>query len=246
LRPVIGITCVTRHTTPVYAWQTSLTQDSQNRDYVRCIMQAGGVPVLLPCALDEESTRAALERLDGVIISGGGDMAPSYYDEDPHEKLGTVDPLRDALDTAAVTGALEREDLPVLGICRGIQSINVACGGTLYQDLSLREDTSLQHRQQAPREHASHEAELEPDSQLREILGAPKVGVNSFHHQAVRDLAPDFIVSARTSDGLIEGIELPSHPFCVAVQWHPEHMTEHHPHAQRLFHALVEAARNRG
>jgi putative glutamine amidotransferase len=237
---------VTRHTTPAYVWQTSLAQESQNRDYVKCITRAGGVPVLLPCALDDEGIRDVLSRLDGVIISGGGDIAPSYFEEQPHEKLGSVDPLRDNLDGTMTTAALERGDLPVLGICRGIQSINVFCGGTLYQDLSQREDTTLQHRQQAPREHASHDVEVEPGTILREILGAPTVAANSFHHQAVRDLAPDFVVSGRTADGLIEGMELPDHPFCVAVQWHPEHMTEHHPHAQRLFHALVEAAEKRG
>ena len=242
MRPVIGVTCITRHTTPQYPWQTSLAQESQNRDYVRCIVEAGGIPVLVPSAVDEDSVRELVGRLDGLIVSGGGDLAPAYYHEEPHENLGGVDPARDALDAAIIPAAVQREDLPVLGTCRGIQVLNVFCGGTLYQDLSQRENTTLQHRQQAPREHASHHVDIGGGTRLREILGAPTVATNSFHHQAVRDVAPDFLVSARTADGVIEGIELPGHRFCVGVQWHPEHMTEHHPHARRIFRALVEAA----
>ena len=242
MKPVIGITCTTRHTTPTYPWQTPLAQESQNRDYVESVTQSGGVPLLLPCALEPESIKQLLGRLDGLIVSGGGDLDPSFYRENPHEGLGTVDPFRDALDAAIIPAALEREGLPVLGICRGIQVLNVFCGGTLYQDLSMRENTALQHRQHAPRDHASHEAEIEPDTMLAGALDAATVRVNSFHHQAVRDVAPDFVVSARAPDGVIEGIELPDHRFCVAVQWHPEHMALRHQHAQRLFRALVVAA----
>jgi putative glutamine amidotransferase len=196
----------------------------------------------VPCALDRDAVNDVLQRLDGLIISGGGDLAPSYYNEEPHEQLGAVDPVRDALDAAIIPAALERDDLAVLGICRGIQVINVFCGGTLYQDLSQRESTTLQHRQQAPREHASHEVQVDAGTALCGVLGAATVVVNSFHHQAVREVARDFVVSARSSDGVIEGIELPGHRFCVAVQWHPEHMTEHHPHAKRIFRAFVRAA----
>lgn len=242
LKPVIGITCTTRHTTPAYPWQTPLAQDSQNRDYVDSVTQAGGVALLLPCALDGDGITELLGRLDGLIVAGGGDLDPSFYHEEPHEGLGAVDPFRDALDAAIIPAALERGDLPVLGICRGIQVLNVFCGGTLYQDLSMRENTTLQHRQHAPRDHASHEATIQPGTILAGTLEASAVRVNSFHHQAVRDVAPDFVVSARAPDGVIEGIELPDRRFCVAVQWHPEHMTVRHEHARQLFRALVAAA----
>ncbi|MFQ6096188.1 MAG: gamma-glutamyl-gamma-aminobutyrate hydrolase family protein [Armatimonadota bacterium] len=238
---MIGITCSTRRSTPAYHWQSPLEQDSQNRDYVRAVVEAGGAPVLLPCVGEKDLVGAMLQRLDGLIISGGHDMDPRYFGEEPVPGLETIDPPRDALDETAIGLALQRDEFPILAICRGIQVLNILMGGTLYQDLPLDPDARIQHRQRAPREYATHAIAVEPRSRLCEILGSESVRVNSFHHQTVARVAEGLRVTARAPDGVIEAMEAPDHPFCIAVQWHPEHLTRDYEHARRLFVAFVDA-----
>jgi putative glutamine amidotransferase len=194
--------------------------------YLQRIDVAGAVPVVLPpCVSDVE---ALISRLDGICLSGGPDLDPEAYGaRDRHEELGPTEPSLDAFELALARAALER-GLPLLGICRGSQTLNVACGGTLHQHLPG-------HRQAEPSTQATHEVEVVPGTRLAALIGPGTTAVNSFHHQAVDALGRGLRVSARASDGTVEGIEGPG--FAIGVQWHAETLAD-----ARLFEALVAAA----
>lgn len=214
------------------------------RTYVRAVEGAGGLPLLLPLTADPELIGPMLDAVDGLLLAGGGDVDPQLYGEEPLPGLGQVDPERDLFEVALVKEALRR-DLPVLGLCRGAQVINVAAGGTLYQDIPSQVQRALQHDQQAPRWHPTHEVRLEEETTLARIFNCPSLRVNSFHHQSVKMVTPDFRVSAKARDAVVEGIESREHRFVVGVQWHPECMVERFPVQRLLFSALVQAARDR-
>jgi putative glutamine amidotransferase len=194
--------------------------------YLHAIERAGAVPVVLPpCVSDLE---ALLARLDGICLSGGPDLDPGAYGaRDRHEELGPTEPSLDRFELALARAALER-GMPVLGICRGAQTLNVACGGTLHQHLPG-------HRQAEPGTQTSHEVEILGGTRLAGLLGAGTMAVNSFHHQAVDTLGHGLRISARAADGTVEGIE--GAGFAVGVQWHAETLAD-----SRLFEALVNAA----
>jgi len=218
---------------------------AQNRTYVEAIATAGGAPLLIPPNLDEGALRAIYERLDGLLLAGGEDVHPRRYGEAIHEKCGQSDEARDAVELTLTRWSLA-EGLLVLGICRGIQVLNVAAGGTLYQDIASQVPGSLKHDcwPDYPRNYLAHQVTVSGDSKLAAILGQGRVAVNSTHHQAVKDLAPRFRVVARASDGLIEAIEGHDHPFAVAVQWHPEELVDDAPPMRRLFEEFISAARS--
>lgn len=233
--PVIGITC---------GHDVEGKQDRWfvKAPYIRSVVEAGGIPLLIPPTWDEGVLARCLERVDGLLLPGGADVDPDRYGQTPHPALGRVDPEWDALDVTAARLALAR-DLPVLGICRGIQVLNVAAGGTLYQDIPSQVDNALLHDQDAPGWQATHEVTVAPGSRLAEILGTAVVRVNTFHHQAVLDVAPGFRAVAWAADGVVEGIESMVHRFALGVQWHPERMTQQDAVQRRLFESLVAAAR---
>ncbi|WP_324717292.1 gamma-glutamyl-gamma-aminobutyrate hydrolase family protein [Carboxydochorda subterranea] len=235
-RPVIGISAGQLRS------KDGTLRASLSRDYVRAVEMAGGLPVLIPVTDDPQLAAAYLDNLDALLLSGGGDVDPHRFGEDAMPELGEVDPERDALEVALAAGAMQR-DMPLLGICRGIQVMNVAAGGTLYQDVRAQVPHALLHDQTAPRWFPCHEVRLEPDSLLRQIFQADTLRVNSFHHQAVRVVAPTFRVAAKAKDAVIEGVESREHGFCVGVQWHPECMVDRYPGQRLLFAALVRAAR---
>jgi putative glutamine amidotransferase len=214
------------------------------QDYVCAVTKAGGQVVILP-ASDGESAARLAGVLDGILLSGGADLDPSYFGEEPHPHLGHIDPERDEFELALVRAAIEA-GTPLLAICRGIQVLNVAMGGTLYQDIQSQVKGAIKHRQDAPRYHASHKVVVERHSKLAGMVGAGDVAVNSFHHQAIRNVAPGFFVSARSTDGVIEAIESAHDLFVVGVQWHPECMTDSYPAMLEIFAAFVaEAAARR-
>jgi len=217
---------------------------AQNRTYVEAVTTAGGAPVLIPLNLDEGALRAIYEQLDGLLLAGGEDVHPKHYGEAVHEKCGQSDEARDAVELTLAGWALD-EGLPVLGICRGIQVLNVAAGGTLYQDIASQAPGSLKHDcwPDYPRKYLAHQVTVNGDSHLAVIMGQSRVGVNSTHHQAVKDLAPSFRVVAQATDGLIEAIEDRDHPFALGVQWHPEELVEDAPPMRLLFEEFVSAAR---
>ncbi len=211
-------------------------------DYLRSVEQAGGVPVLLPPVAPEQAAHL-LERLDGVLLSGGGDLDPSLYGQKPHRRLGRVDRRRDDFELALAREALER-DLPILAICRGPQLLNVATGGTLLQDIPSELEGAGEHDAPGGRRRRSHVVELLPYTRLRAILGRDTVAVNSFHHQAVDRLGSGLCAAGRCpEDGVVEALEAVDHRFVVAVQWHPESFWDQPVSFQALFAAHVEACR---
>ena len=214
-----------------------------NAAYVRALLVAGGVPLILSPLLGASLAGSALDGCDGLLLTGGEDVDPSWYGADPSPHLSPPSQDRDLFELALFAVARQRE-LPILGICRGIQIINVALGGTLYQDLPSERPGSVEHRPPGARDSRSHGVRLQPGSRAAQVLGAINVTVNSSHHQAIKELAPGLVASGWTSDELIEAAESgPGDPWILAVQWHPEEM-----HADRqapehgLFQALVSQA----
>jgi putative glutamine amidotransferase len=214
--------------------------------YVQAVELGGGAPVVIPPHLEEAQNRAVFEHIDGLILSGGGDVLPALYGQEDSGLLWFVDEQRDHTELALARWALS-EALPLLAICRGIQVLNVAAGGTLVQDIPTRVPDALTHSTVAGRPMATvaHTVEVAAGSRLAALLGAGELGVNSAHHQAVKAVGAGLVVTARALDGIIEGLESPTHPFCLGVQWHPEAMVESHPVMGRLFEGLADAARAR-
>ena len=214
--------------------------------YITALVQAGGAPVLIPSDLPETSWDALSQRLDGILFTGGGDIAIERFAGQPHPKVGGVDDARDAIELGLARSAAER-GTPFLGICRGLQLVNVALGGTLYTDISDQAPSALKHNNENPdiykeRTELIHPIRIETGSRVSALLGTENLQVNSLHHQGVKDLAPRLQASAFSPDGIIEAVELTGHPFGIAVQWHPEWLTDQEA-THKLFKAFVEAAR---
>jgi putative glutamine amidotransferase len=212
-------------------------------DYVAGVAQAGGVPVVLPPIA--EVAEGIVRGIDGLLLSGGSDLDPGYYGEELLPELGAIAPERDTFEVAVLRHALER-GMPVFGICRGLQVLNVALGGTLYQDLpSQLHPDLIAHRQQMPKWQWTHEVEVGVGSEVAKIMESTDLRVNSYHHQAIKDLADDLVAVAHASDGVIEAVESRdlSERWLVGVQWHAEAMREaQSPEHRNLFKAHVAAA----
>jgi putative glutamine amidotransferase len=204
--------------------------------YPEAIERAGGVPVIVPL-LRPDAIAALLDRVDGVCLPGGPDVQPSIYGEEPHPQLGPTEPRVDAVEMALIRAA-DRRGLPILGICRGMQVLNVARGGTLHQHLPDVVGEQLEHRQPEHGSVTTHRVETAPHSRLRTALGGPSLEVNSFHHQAVRTLGDDLITTAWAEDGTIEAVEDPGERLVIGVQWHAEGLQAHGP----LFDLLIDAS----
>ncbi len=220
--------------------------NSSPRDYTEAVEAAGGIPVVIPVSLDEKILADTLDRLDGLLLTGGDDVDPLRYGEDHHHKIEKTNPIRDEFDLTLARMALDR-NMPILGICRGCQILNVVEGGTLYQDITAQVKDCLLHPLLgvAPKWHKAHKVALEPESKLAKIYAAEELWTNGFHHQAVKDVASTLKVVGKTSDGVIEAVESPAHKFVVGVQWHPEMMLEKHREVLPLFEAFVQAAKEK-
>jgi putative glutamine amidotransferase len=231
MKPLIGITA-------------SFDKDTQqlHRNNTDSVLKAGGTPVILPYTVDLETIEELADRLNGLLLSGGGDIDPTLFGEEPLPGLGSIVPERDTLETELIRRMLKRNK-PILGICRGCQILNIAAGGDMYQDLYSQRDGLLQHSQRAPREHASHTLQVIEGTKLYNIVGQSSYKVNSFHHQALRNLAPGFVLSATTKDDVIEGFESAGHAFVLGLQWHPETMTSTDPIAHKIFEAFIRACK---
>ena len=214
-----------------------------NAAYVSAVARAGGVPLILSQLMGDVSAAPALEACHGLLLTGGEDVDPRHYGAEPSAELGSVDPERDRFELALFTAA-RSAGLPVLGICRGIQLINVALGGTLYQDLPSERPGEVNHNPDVARTTRSHHVRLEPGSRAARALGVERLVPNSFHHQAIKQLAPDLIPTGWTDDDLIEAVEgRPGEPWLLAVQWHPEEMHADPTAPERgLFGALIAEA----
>lgn len=210
-----------------------------NQDYVEAVLRAGAIPFIIPFNEDLEATREMVEKVDGIILSGGHDVNPYYYGEDPMLKIGELFPERDVFDMELYKTAIELKK-PIFGICRGYQIINVINGGTLYQDLSYADFVKIKHDQVDNPTQATHFVELEEGTFLKNILGE-KYKVNSFHHQILKDVAPGFKVVAKSSDGVIESIEkITEDNFVIGVQWHPEMLSASNEKSQEIFNEFVK------
>ena len=212
-----------------------------NQDYLDCLALAGAMPVVLPMVFDAADLQAQLSFLDGLMLSGGVDMDPLTYGEEPEPGLGDTYPDMDRHQIPLARMA-RAAGLPLLGVCRGMQVLNVAFGGTLHQDLDSLTGVRLRHVQTGWRHAVSHSVDLVEGTRLLGLFGQASIGTNSFHHQAVKDLAPGFRVNARARDGVIEGIETMDDAFVLGVQWHPEGMVKKFPDMLSVFQALVGAS----
>jgi putative glutamine amidotransferase len=221
----------------------ALERTGVNAAYVRSVLAAGGVPVILSPLLGPSYAMRALDGIDGLLLSGGEDIHPALYGADPSPYLNPPSRERDLFELALFATARQRE-LPILGICRGIQLVNVGLGGTLIQDIPSERPGPVAHDPGGARDARTHEVRLQEGSRAAQALGRTVVGVNSFHHQAVDKVARGLIASGWTDDGLIEAAESPADaPWLLAVQWHPEEMHGEGTAPERgLFRALVEAA----
>ncbi|MDM5337494.1 gamma-glutamyl-gamma-aminobutyrate hydrolase family protein [Fictibacillus enclensis] len=237
-RPVIGITCSTKD---IGGLETAYLHYS----YTTSVMKAGGVPVILPMA-DKEIAREWAALCDGILLSGGEDMDPQQIGAEPHPNLGKVIPERDQTEMDLIEYAKEQE-IPIFAICRGIQVLNGALGGSLYQDVYDEREKVIKHFQDGARDAATHSISIEEGSLLAEIIGSNETSVNSFHHGAVQEVAPGMKVTAKAPDGIIEAIESEdfNKNWILAVQWHPEDMTEVSEEMNRLFTYFVKAAEER-
>ena len=206
------------------------------------VRAAGGEPVLIPPDLDETALRAHFCTIDGLLLSGGGDVNPTLYGEAAIPAVGGVDDERDRTELTLARWALA-EKKPLFGICRGLQLVNVACGGALYQDVS-QHNGAMQHAYYPdyPHDFLAHSVSIAPASRLAAILGTETAQVNSLHHQACRIVAPALVVTAHAPDGIIEALEVAEHPFALAVQWHPEALPQM-AESKALFGALITASR---
>jgi len=238
--PIIGITGYADRS----ARPPNISTFALARTYVRAVVSGGGAPLILPPYLERSLLRAAFDGIDGLILSGGGDIHPSAFGQEDRGLLWRVDRKRDEAELSLAGWALT-EGLPVLAICRGIQALNVAGGGTLIQDIPTEVPNALSHSCVAgrPLPKIAHTVDVKPDTRLAALIGDGPVDVNSAHHQAAEVVRENLVITARAPDGVIEGLEAPDHPFCIGVQWHPEVMIETAPRMRRLFEGLVEAAR---
>jgi len=215
--------------------------------YVESLRVVGAIPWLIPLLPDDPDTMNGIfDRLDGIFLTGGVDVDPSRYGEDRHPKCGTTDPARDAVELMLLAHA-NATGKPVLAVCRGIQILNVAEGGTLYQDVTAMVPAAMKHDyfptpDRPSRSYLAHDISVKQDTRLGGILGESVVPVNSMHHQAIKDLAPSLRASAFAPDGIIEAVEGKGKNFLVAVQWHPEELAETQPGMKRLFTEFVAAA----
>lgn len=219
-----------------------LDRDYVNRDYSVSVLKAGGIPMIIP-PVPRDCLPRILSSVDGVILSGGYDIAPDLYGEDPHRGIGYTMRSVDVFYMAIIEESLAASK-PLLGICKGLQALNVALGGTLYQDIGKESSSTLCHLQSAPRQYPSHNVSIREGSMLSSIIGSTMM-VNSFHHQAVKDLAAGLSVAATSSDGLVEAVEMEGHPV-LAVQWHPEMMAAAGDEGMlKIFKHFIDACMNR-
>ena len=243
MRPKIGISCRIEKFD-----DHSQKMMGVHLPYLESIVEAGGTPIIVPLLDDPAILREIYDSLDGLLIPGGEDVHPRFYGELPHPKLGETSELRDAVEIQLIRWAYE-DDLPVLGVCRGIQVINVALGGSLYQDLDDQKPSELQHSTaDSPTmwEQEAHEMHIRPDSKLASVLGPRALAVNSLHHQAVKTLAPGLTSTAEAPDGTIEALEAKGRNFFLALQCHPEMLWQKSSdiHWLNLFKSFIAAAGN--
>ena len=231
MRPIIGV---------MPLWDEEKDSIWMLPGYMDGIRQAGGLPFIFPFTEDEQDLERLVNMCDGILLTGGPDVSPELYHEVPLERLVVTCPKRDVMESIVLRKAMEK-DKPVLGICRGIQLINVVLGGTLYQDIPTQHPSGTTHRQPPPSDQPVHEVAVKAGSPLHRCLSVDTLPVNSCHHQAIKNLAPGLDVMAVSPDGLIEAVCMPGKRFLWAVQWHPEFSYKTDAYSRMIFSAFVES-----
>ncbi|QEN04699.1 gamma-glutamyl-gamma-aminobutyrate hydrolase family protein [Thiospirochaeta perfilievii] len=236
--PVIGLTAFTQPTPQKKRVNVSY-------HYIESIEMAGGIPIVIPECRHPDIAKTYLDRIDGLIISGGDDVSPYLYGENPINEVEYFSVERDQFEIALVKGAIKR-GIPVFGICRGIQIINVALGGTLFQDIRVQTGSEFGHNPKAmPVDRLYHKVVIEDNTTLRTLFKEKLFLVNSFHHQAIKEFGEGLYASAYSQDGIIEAIEMRGNKFVYGVQWHPEDLTRDYPEFRALFQHLMDLALER-
>ncbi|MBR6800259.1 MAG: gamma-glutamyl-gamma-aminobutyrate hydrolase family protein [Eubacteriaceae bacterium] len=234
-KPLIGLAPL------IYDDKTKINMMMYPR-YTTAVEFAGGIPIILPLTDKYEDIKELVTVLDGIILTGGEDVNPSYYGEEKESFCGKIVPELDAMEDVLFKESL-KQNKPVFGICRGCQFINASLGGTLYQDLPTQRPSDLTHQLPSSDIRFSHKITAEEGSLLHSILGTTSFDVNSFHHQGIKDLAPGLVPIGYADDGLIEAVYMPSKNFVFGVQWHPEFHFDHDPISQQLFKGFLDACR---
>ena len=236
MRPLIGIPTRTYVDDKIVRFAVAST-------YTRALEVAGAAPVAIPLQLGEDTLKDIFAHLDGLLIAGGADVHPSEFGEAVEPFCGEIDRARDNVELQLLRWGIQQE-VPILGICRGIQMLNVAAGGTLYQDIGAQVDHALKHEhvKGAPYNRLTHSIEIDPESRLALALGTTRLDVNSLHHQSVKQVAPGFHVVARAPDGIVEGIERLNGSFAIGVQFHPEWLIDDDARMVQVFRHFVDAA----
>ncbi|MBE2222094.1 MAG: gamma-glutamyl-gamma-aminobutyrate hydrolase family protein [Anaerolineae bacterium] len=242
MKPIIACTMYRQDDPPQ---GSALPKMALTAAYLQAIMRVGGIPIMLPLGLSEADLVTVLAHVDGVLLPGGGDMHPRYYDEPMSDQIKRLDEERDWIELA-VTRLAVVEEIPLLAICRGHQLLNVALGGSLWADIPSQMPGGVNHDfdEGHPPQYQAHSVMIEPVSLLAEVLGTTETAVNSLHHQGIKVLAPSLRASAFSPDGLIEAVEIPEHPFAIGVQWHPEWLLNESAAMVNLFDRFVQAAGN--
>ena len=240
-QPLIGITSDYHKGGDIFKGRTYFIGES----YISAIREAGGIPIVLPYSLDAKVIEKLIDRIDGLLITGGNfDINPVFYGEDPIDKIGELNNKRTTFEMEIARIALGR-DMSVLGICGGEQLLNVAGGGSLYQDIKAQVRGASSHQQKMSKSETHHSVIIETDTKLHSILECETIEVNSTHHQSIRKIGKGFILNAKAPDGIVEGIESDSHRFVLGVQWHPEFLCQKEKRFKRLFKAFVKSCKKR-
>jgi len=236
MKPIIGITTNSN--------QEKIHQmSSVSQEYIQSVIRAGGIPILIPIQQNKEDLMRYIQLIDGLLLSGGVDIAPFIYGEEPIHKMDSIDYKRDYAEEILFQEAYA-QNKPILGICRGMQFINISLGGTLYQDIEVQIENSFEHSpKNMPRNQVFHSIDIKENNILYDIFSREKVLVNSFHHQAIKELADDLEAIAYSKDGLIEAIWNSKKKFVLGVQWHPEMLTISYPEFSQIFNGFIWACK---
>lgn len=209
--------------------------------YMKGIEAAGGIPVMLPLTTDHEIIQKLVKDFDGFLLTGGQDVSPKIYGEEILPECGQINSERDEMERILIEKVIEM-DKPMLGICRGIQILNAVLGGTLYQDLPMQHQSEIDHHMTPPYDRVVHKVILNEETPLYSILNVKELGVNSYHHQAIKDLSKKLNVAAVSEDGIVEGVYMPDKKFVLATQWHPELSYCNDKNSMKIFETFVDAA----
>ena len=241
MRPLIGITCSREVGGAWGKYSPGHYMDYTFDEYSRAICSSGGAPVIIPVAQSRESLLTIISSIKGLILSGGPDINPRFYGEETADGIGEIDDELDRMELAIAKIAFEK-NLPLFAICRGLQTLNVSLGGTLYQDINTQIPDVIKHAPNTQKSVNTHTIRIEKQTLLFDIIKRRKIWVNGKHHQAIKDLAPGLKISAVANDGIIEAIEYPTKKFVIGVQWHPEGTWKEDTHSKKLFRAFVKVA----